>query len=453
MISGDVTTMISGDVNSRIDGGMITTNIDGGNISTGVTIGQIVSMINGNITGSITDVSITGGINAQVMLSGYEAPTAMRPQTQLGTCVVYENVGTDPSARDGVIRTSGQCTTDGNPEDDTVTSVWTPIPNLTTPDTSMDARIASTMPVIDTDAASNSIDLSGVSTVAEVDNIMYLDAEGNVLTPVLRWEQDDSSGTFPTLTGENAANEHAICEARVAGTHTGTCTQVVQYHNGDGENTDVETTTGTISLDAGDTLSIADGTIMIDGPDSITTTIDASEITAVSTHDLTATSTHDLTVDSTHDITADSTHDITADSTHDITADSTHDITAATTTTTTTMAVTDTKMHKGSRDTHIAAQLNLGAVTGHLGYSQLETNGANAKTKVTHYGVAGGLGDTGMSFLIQARSVDAANGMDTDPWLVALTKGLGGGATVMVEHANDDDGSSGKTRFGLKVDF
>ena len=108
---------------------------------------------------------------------------------------------------------------------------------------------------------------------------------------------------------------------------------------------------------------------------------------------------------------------------------------------------------KGSRATHIAAQFNLGAVTAYLGYSQSEENGASMKDKTTHYGVSGDLGDTGMSFHVMARNKDNANGMDTNPWLVGLTKGLGGGATVMVEHGNDDDGESGKTRFGLKVDF
>ena len=111
------------------------------------------------------------------------------------------------------------------------------------------------------------------------------------------------------------------------------------------------------------------------------------------------------------------------------------------------------KIEKGSRATHIAAQFNLGAVTAYLGYSQSEENGSGMKDKTTHYGVSGGLGDTGMSFHLMARNKDNANGMDTNPWLVGLTKGLGGGATVMVEHGNDDDGESGKTRFGLKVDF
>ena len=108
---------------------------------------------------------------------------------------------------------------------------------------------------------------------------------------------------------------------------------------------------------------------------------------------------------------------------------------------------------KGSRATHVAAQFSLGAITAYLGYSQNEENGSGMKDKTTHYGISGGLGETGISFHAMARNKDNASGMDSNPWLVGLTKGLGGGATVMVEHGNADDGASGKTRFGLKVDF
>ena len=108
---------------------------------------------------------------------------------------------------------------------------------------------------------------------------------------------------------------------------------------------------------------------------------------------------------------------------------------------------------KGSRATHVAAQFSLGAITAYLGYSQNEENGSGMKDKTTHYGISGGLGETGISFHAMARNKDNASGMDSNPWLVGLTKGLGGGATVMVEHGNADNGTSGKTRFGLKVDF
>ena len=108
----------------------------------------------------------------------------------------------------------------------------------------------------------------------------------------------------------------------------------------------------------------------------------------------------------------------------------------------------------GSRDTHIAAQFNLGAVTAYLGHSQSETNGSGTKSKVTHYGVSGGIGDTGMSFNVMARNKNYETAKEGEsPWLVGLTKSLGGGATAFMEHGNSDNGESGKTRLGFKVDF
>ena len=114
----------------------------------------------------------------------------------------------------------------------------------------------------------------------------------------------------------------------------------------------------------------------------------------------------------------------------------------------------DDKEIPGSRDTHIAAQFNLGAVTAYLGHSQSETNGSGTKSKVTHYGVSGGIGDTGMSFNVMARNKNYETAKEGEsPWLVGLTKSLGGGATAFMEHGNSDNGESGKTRLGFKVDF
>ena len=107
---------------------------------------------------------------------------------------------------------------------------------------------------------------------------------------------------------------------------------------------------------------------------------------------------------------------------------------------------------EGSKSNHVAAQFGFGGVTMHLGQSQSKKNGSGEKTTVTHYGVAGSLGDTGLSYLVQARKVKAGSA-SRDPWLLSITRSLGGGATAMIEHGNDDLGKSGKTQFGLKVDF
>ena len=129
----------------------------------------------------------------------------------------------------------------------------------------------------------------------------------------------------------------------------------------------------------------------------------------------------------------------------------------------------------GSKSTHIAAEFGIGGVTAYLGHSKTETNGGAimmgdnvnsmtggvvdetmttkaTDTKVTHAGVRGSVGDGGMNYLVQYRSVDAA-GAKSSPFLIHLNKSLGDGATAIIEHANNDDGVSGLTWVGLKVDF
>lgn len=109
----------------------------------------------------------------------------------------------------------------------------------------------------------------------------------------------------------------------------------------------------------------------------------------------------------------------------------------------------------GHKKNHIAVQIGVGGLTTYLGHSTIEKNGASAKDKITHYGVSGGIGDTGISFHAMGRSKKLANGKKKSPWLLGFTKGLGGGATAYIEHANDESRESGKaaTRLGLKVDF
>ena len=129
----------------------------------------------------------------------------------------------------------------------------------------------------------------------------------------------------------------------------------------------------------------------------------------------------------------------------------------------------------GSKGTHIAAEFGLGGITAFVGYSKTETNGGALKgrsedgivkrgddkmlartsaseTKVGHAGVRGSMGDGGMNYYLAYRSVDT-DGKKTSPYLINLNKSLGDGATAFIEHANNDDGKSGKTWVGLKVDF
>ena len=133
-----------------------------------------------------------------------------------------------------------------------------------------------------------------------------------------------------------------------------------------------------------------------------------------------------------------------------------------------------TETHPGYKNTHFAVEFNVGGMTPYVGYSVKKDNMgmklqdknkdkmltedeflvvAAKETKTTHYGVSGGLGDTGISFLVAARSEKPAGGEKTSPWLVNVWKDLGGGATVIFGHGKADDGKSGTSRVGLHVSF
>ena len=107
----------------------------------------------------------------------------------------------------------------------------------------------------------------------------------------------------------------------------------------------------------------------------------------------------------------------------------------------------------GHKSTHVAVQHSLGGLTAHLGYSQTKVNGSAGKSKSVHYGVAGGLGDSGMNFVVQARSDKDAMGNSSNPWQANVSRSLGGGATVIFEHGDEDDGNSGKSALMLHVNF
>ena len=128
------------------------------------------------------------------------------------------------------------------------------------------------------------------------------------------------------------------------------------------------------------------------------------------------------------------------------------------------MAVTETVA--GHKNTHVAVQFNVGGMAPYVGYSikkanmgmMLKDNALAAvpakTTKTTHFGVSGGLGDTGVNFLVAARSVQPDGSAKTSPWLFNVSKNLGGGATVIFEHANADDAKkTKKSRIGLHVTF
>ena len=113
----------------------------------------------------------------------------------------------------------------------------------------------------------------------------------------------------------------------------------------------------------------------------------------------------------------------------------------------------------GSKANHVAAEFGFGAVTAFVGYSQIESNKAGSmKDKITHYGLRGSLGESGVGFLVQLRNEELKGSKptdsDRDPYVVNLSKSLGDGASAYIEHGTQDaKGEKAKTRIGMIVNF
>ena len=124
-----------------------------------------------------------------------------------------------------------------------------------------------------------------------------------------------------------------------------------------------------------------------------------------------------------------------------------------------TATATVAEVTPGSKASHIAAEFGLGGITAFLGYSQVESNKKGAKKdKITHYGIRGGLGESGVNFLVQLRSEDlqgsAPMDADRDPYVVNMSKSLGDGASAYIEHGTGDaKGEKANTRIGMIVNF
>ena len=113
------------------------------------------------------------------------------------------------------------------------------------------------------------------------------------------------------------------------------------------------------------------------------------------------------------------------------------------------------EMDYGYTQTGVSAQLNLGALTLGLGYSETESNDPMdlMDAKTTYLGASGSIGDTGMGWRAWARNKEDHKGMESSPWGIGLDKALGGGAFTFIEHADADDGASGTTIVALGVNF
>ena len=115
-----------------------------------------------------------------------------------------------------------------------------------------------------------------------------------------------------------------------------------------------------------------------------------------------------------------------------------------------------------TKTTVAAAQVSVSGLTASIGSARVKyTNtsgdgaagdGASAVIpdgKTTFFGIRGGLGDTGVGYVLQWRDVKPAN---TNPWLISLTKGLGDNASLVLEHGNNDTDPNA-TQVGLVVNF
>ena len=108
-------------------------------------------------------------------------------------------------------------------------------------------------------------------------------------------------------------------------------------------------------------------------------------------------------------------------------------------------------MKYGSSSTFVAFQASLGGLSAHVGWSETESNApGNPTSNMMHVGAGGALGDTGLSWVFQMRDLED----DTNPWVIGVTKSLGGGSSLHFEHANyDNDDDESETVMALKVDF
>ncbi len=117
--------------------------------------------------------------------------------------------------------------------------------------------------------------------------------------------------------------------------------------------------------------------------------------------------------------------------------------------------VTKTKdMNPGSKTNHIAAEFSFGGVTPYLGYSEKKMNGKMKKDKTTFVGVRGSVGDTGFGYVFQYRDKENADGTKPEPWILGLSKAMGGGASLHFEHSDPGvKNMKSTTGVWLKVDF
>ena len=112
------------------------------------------------------------------------------------------------------------------------------------------------------------------------------------------------------------------------------------------------------------------------------------------------------------------------------------------------ISVSDLTVYVGSKKTKYINTTTpvTGVSAGAAGDGSLAVKPAD---KTTFFGFRGGLGDTGVNYLFQWRDVKNSH----KPWFLGLYKGLGGGASVFLEHVHNDGNAANDTRAYVRVNF
>ena len=210
----------------------------------------------------------------------------------------------------------------------------------------------------------------------------------------------------------NPTGSAAACKGGTATTTS--CEETVEYEEMDGT---ALPPGSTIIVEHAGTIEIGRGTLDVEGGD-LTGTVTGGDLTGTVTGgDLTG----DLTLDNTLAVT-----------------------------TTTTKDPDTVEPKDGSVSNFLAAEFPLGAVTAYVGWSEKKENNTDKTSNTTFLGARGSLGDTGVSYVFQLRNQKET---DSSPWILAVNKGLGGGASLHFEHSNPDNDSDSKNGVFLKVSF
>ena len=146
----------------------------------------------------------------------------------------------------------------------------------------------------------------------------------------------------------------------------------------------------------------------------------------------------------------------------------------------------DSNLDSKVKTNFIAGEYSIGSMTAYLGFNQKKLTNSNPAViasaddddiptsvtdKETYAGIRGSVGDTGVSYVFQAISKKSKGKVDTyengsqnseedvdtnkhTPWMISLSRSLGGGATVVFEHSNpDSDSAKSQSALALMVGF